>query len=312
MFASLIRRKTGDQFADATNAAFESTTVSLSTAVPRPVERRADERVSASLRVGKLTTPSGEQQLIRIKNLSAGGLMAIVGSTRAVGDQVDIELSSQKIPASVVWTRDDLVGLKFDHNIDLRRAAGGAQAASWLPAASAALDIACQASVRVGKLYYNVEVHDISLGGMKVEPIEEYCVGKKVIVVVESLRPIKGEVRWYSDRLAGIVFDKPLDFEELTEWVGKRLDLPASRRLTKPTDASYFKRSSIDGSGSWPMKSQFSLAGASGAPKRCSSTSSASTKSKAATPVGRPPIHLQAGLRRRYRARGSDPHHLRQ
>ena len=50
-------------------------------------------------------------------------------------------------------------------------------------------------------------------------------VGKKVVVVVESLRPIKGEVRWYSDRRAGIVFDKPLDFDELTEWVGKRLEL---------------------------------------------------------------------------------------
>ena len=48
---------------------------------------------------------------------------------------------------------------------------------------------------------------------------------KKVVVVVESLRPIKGEVRWYSDRRAGIVFDKPLEFDELAEWVGKRLEL---------------------------------------------------------------------------------------
>jgi len=44
-------------------------------------------------------------------------------------------------------------------------------------------------------------------------------------VVVESLRPIKGEVRWFSDRRAGIVFDKPLEFEELAEWVGKRLEV---------------------------------------------------------------------------------------
>ena len=46
------------------------------------------------------------------------------------------------------------------------------------------------------KTYYTVDVHDISLGGIKVQPIEEYCVGKAVTVVVESLRPIKGEVRW--------------------------------------------------------------------------------------------------------------------
>ena len=76
-------------------------------------------------------------------------------------------------------------------------------------------------------------MHDISLGGMKVEPIEEYCVGKKVIVVVESLRPIKGEVRWYSDRRAGIVFDKPLDFDELSEWVGKRLELASLKASYK-------------------------------------------------------------------------------
>jgi hypothetical protein len=62
---------------------------------------------------------------------------------------------------------------------------------------------------------------------MKVEPIEEYCLGHQVVVVVESLRPIRGEVRWFSDRRAGIVFDKPLAFEELAEWIGKRLEMAA-------------------------------------------------------------------------------------
>jgi hypothetical protein len=87
--------------------------------------------------------------------------------------------------------------------------------------------------VRVGKVYYTVDVHDISLGGMKVEPIEEYCVGKNVVVVIESLRPIKGDVRWYADRRAGIVFKRPLEFEELAEWVGKRLEV-ASLKATMP------------------------------------------------------------------------------
>jgi hypothetical protein len=76
-------------------------------------------------------------------------------------------------------------------------------------------------------------VHDISLGGIKVEPIAEYCVGKKVLVVVESLKPIKGEVRWYSDRRAGIVFERSLDFDELSEWVGKRLELASLKASYK-------------------------------------------------------------------------------
>ena len=233
MFASLIRRKSAVVSESSSDAAFESTTVSLSTGVPRPSERRSDERVSAMLRVGKLVDARGQQQLIKVKNLSAGGLMAIAPHPPEVGEQVEIELSSQKIPVSVVWIRDDLVGLKFDQNVDLGELLAGRKPRLGFRPRPPRLQIACKASVRVGKLYYSVDVHDISLSGIKVEPIEEYCVGKKVVVVVESLRPIKGEVRWYSDRKAGIVFDKPLDFDELSEWVGKRLELASLKASYK-------------------------------------------------------------------------------
>jgi PilZ domain len=225
MFESLIRRKFGGPTIGSSDAAFESTTVSLSTAVPRPAERRLEERVSAMLRMGKLTDSTGNEQLIRVKNLSAGGVMAIVTRLPAVGEQVAIELSSQRIPASVVWTRDDMAGLKFDQNVDLGELLAGRKPRHGFRPRPPRLEIPCKASVRVGKTYYTVDVHDISLGGIKVEPIEEYCVGKKVVVVVESLRPTKGEVRWYSERRAGIVFERPLDFDELSEWVGKRLEL---------------------------------------------------------------------------------------
>jgi len=233
MFASLIRRKTGIAGDGGSDVAFDSTTVSLTTAVPRPMDTNGEEQVTGLLRIAKMTSASGAQQLIRVKNLTAGGLMAIVPNLPEVGDQVDVELSSQKIPSSVVWTREDMAGVKFDQNLDLGELLAGRKPRHGFRPRPPRLEIACKASVRVGKLYYSVDVHDISLGGMKVEPIEEYCVGKKVIVVVESLRPIKGEVRWYSDRRAGIVFDKPLDFNELTEWIGKRLELASLKASYK-------------------------------------------------------------------------------
>jgi hypothetical protein len=233
MFSSLIRRRSEVERNPAVEIEFDSTKVTLSTAVPRPVERRIDERTSAMLRVAKLSDASGMQQLIKIKNLSAGGLMAIAPNMPEVGQAVSVELSSQKIPASVIWTRQGLVGLKFDQNLDLGELLANRKPRHGFRPRPPRLDITCKASVRVGKLYYSVDVHDISLEGMKVEPIEEYCVGKKVIVVVESLRPVKGEVRWYKDRLAGIVFDKPLDFEELSEWVGKRLELASLKAAYK-------------------------------------------------------------------------------
>jgi hypothetical protein len=185
------------------------------------------------LRVGKLIDAGGHQQLIKVKNLSAGGIMAIVTKLPQVGEQVAVELSSESIPATVVWTREDMAGLKFDQSVDLGELLAGRKPRHGFRPRPPRLQIPCKASVRVGKTYYTVDVHDISLAGIKVEPIEEYCVGKKVVVVVESLRPTKGEVRWYSDRRAGIVFDTPLEFEELSEWVGKRLELASLKASYK-------------------------------------------------------------------------------
>ncbi|QNP42815.1 PilZ domain-containing protein [Sphingomonas daechungensis] len=117
MFGSLIRRRE-IRIPSVEDGTFDSTTFSLSTAVPRPSERRNEERVAPMLRVAKLDGPSGEQ-LIRVRNVSAGGLMAEAGQPVSVGDEVSVELSSQKIPGSIVWIREGTIGVKFDQNIDL-------------------------------------------------------------------------------------------------------------------------------------------------------------------------------------------------
>ena len=236
MFESLIRRKTVHYEPGAIDeTAFDSTTFSLSTSVPRPSERRADDRVAPILRIAKLVMQGGSERLMRVRNMSAGGLMGEVTGTPEIGETVSIEFSTQKIPASVVWIREGMVGLKFDQNLDLGELLAGRKQRHGFRPRPPRLDVRCKASVRLGKVYYTVDVHDISLGGMKVEPIEEYCVGKPVVVVVESLRPIKGEVRWYTDRKAGIVFEKPLEFEELAEWVGKRLELASLKASYNPS-----------------------------------------------------------------------------
>lgn len=223
MFGSLIRRKSSGR-QDANDAAFESTTFSLSMAVPRPIERREEQRLLSTLRVAKVSSALGEQ-LVRLRNVSAGGLMAECAQPPAVGEQVEVEFSSQRIPSSVVWTREGLMGLKFDGGVDLGELLAGRKPRHGFRARPPRLEVNCKASVKVGKAYYSVDVHDISLGGIKVEPIDEYCVGKPVVVLIESLRPVKGEVRWFSERRAGVVFDKELTFEELAEWIGKRLEL---------------------------------------------------------------------------------------
>ena len=232
MFGSLIRRKPAISL-DQDDIAFESTTFSLSTAVPRPEERRDDDRLPSTLCIVKLSTSGGGDQLIRVRNMSAGGLMAEVGQTVSVGDEVTIEFNSSQIPATVIWTREGTAGFKFAHNIDLGELLAGRKPRHGFRPRPPRLEVQCKASIRVGKTYYNCEVRDISLGGMKVEPIEEYCLGKEVVVVVESLRPIKGNIRWFSERRAGVVFDEPLTLDELAEWVGKRVELASLKASYK-------------------------------------------------------------------------------
>jgi hypothetical protein len=233
MFGSLIRKKRETVWNEE-DGSFESTTFSLSTAVPRPCERRDDERILPTLRVAKLVGADSEQ-LIRVRNISAGGLMGDTAQAPPqVGEAVSVELSSQKIPSTVVWIREGMVGVKFDQNVDLGELLAGRKPRHGFRPRPPRLDVSCKASIRVGKVYYTVDVHDISLGGMKVEPIDEYCVGQNVVVVVESLRPVKGQVRWFADRRAGIVFDQELEFQELSEWVGKRLELASLKANFRP------------------------------------------------------------------------------
>jgi hypothetical protein len=173
MFGSLIRRKQTQRPLGDDNIAFESTTFSLSTAVPKPAERRNDERLMAMLRVAKLSEESGREQLIRVRNVSAGGLMAELGHPVRVGDIVCIELSSQKIASSVVWIREGTAGFKFDQNIDLGELLAGRKQRHGFRPRPPRLQVNCKANVKLENTYYSVEVHDISLGGIKVEPIEE-------------------------------------------------------------------------------------------------------------------------------------------
>ncbi|HEV2748186.1 MAG TPA: PilZ domain-containing protein [Allosphingosinicella sp.] len=226
MFAALIRRKIGSSQAERDELAFESATFSLSTEVPRPSDRRADDRIAPVLPLAKLVAEDW-QDLCRIRNISAGGLMAEAMGAAPPGEaRIFIEFdSSRRVPGRVVWVRDTLFGVKFDETVDVRELLAGPRPRGGYAPRPPRLDVTCGATVKIGNLYHKVEVNDISQGGMRVALGDWQCVGKPAVVTIESLRPVKGIVRWYRQGHAGIVFEKPLSFEELAEWLGKRVDV---------------------------------------------------------------------------------------
>jgi len=238
MFGALIRRKNNLAPAQEPEVALDSTTFSLTTDVPRPTENRADERLLALLPVARLIADEW-QDLCRIRNISAGGLMAETTTRHDAGVPILIELESgQQIAGSVVWTRDTIVGIKFDQSVDLREILANRRPRIGFRPRPARLDIRCTATVRISGLYHKVEVKDISLGGIKVHLQERECINKDVLVTVESLRPIKGAIRWQNEGLSGIVFHQPLTFDELAEWLSKRIEVASLRASTQPIGRS--------------------------------------------------------------------------
>lgn len=230
MFAALIRRKVGALRAQSDELAFESATFSLSTEVPRPSDRRTDPRIVPILPLAKLI---GEewQDLCRVRNISAGGLSAeCLTSAPKSGSRIFIEFDSMhRVGAQIVWVREARVGLKFDESVDVRELLAGKRPRGGFAPRPPRLDVTCHASVRIEGLYHKVEVRDISQGGMRVRLNDWQCVGKPVVATVESLRPIKGVIRWYRDGHAGMVFDRQLSFEELADWLGRRVDVASAR-----------------------------------------------------------------------------------
>lgn len=226
MLGALIRNGFRGRHRQLEDAAFESTIFSLSTEVPRPAERRVEERLLAMLPMARLVTEDS-QDLCRVRNISAAGLMAETTLSHRVGTRVRIEFNShQQLPGEVVWTRETSCGIKFDQDIDLRellanRPARGNGQAPRPPR----LDITCNAELLIDGILYRTNVRDISLGGLKVAINDWNCVGKDVVATLESLRPVKGTIRWYKNGHAGIVFRRPLSFEELAEWMGKRVEI---------------------------------------------------------------------------------------
>ena len=90
------------------------------------------------LRVAKLTDASGERAADQGQEPVGRRPDGHRRAPAEVGDSVSVELSSQKIPATVVWTRDDLVGFKFDQNVDLGELLAGRKPRHGFRAAPAA------------------------------------------------------------------------------------------------------------------------------------------------------------------------------
>ncbi|MFS0736090.1 PilZ domain-containing protein [Sphingomonas sp. 1P06PA] len=81
--------------------------------------QRAEQRNSMFLQAHVIPVAGGDAQLLRVRNLSSGGLMAEGGRGLVRGAIVKIDLRGiDNIAGRVAWTTEDRIGIAFDAPID--------------------------------------------------------------------------------------------------------------------------------------------------------------------------------------------------
>ncbi len=81
--------------------------------------KRDADRDSLLLKATLKFSVSGEQGEVRIRNLSAGGLMAEAPVRVARGERVEVQLRNIGwIGGNVAWVAEGRIGIAFDHPID--------------------------------------------------------------------------------------------------------------------------------------------------------------------------------------------------
>ena len=179
----------------------------------------------------------------------------------------------RRSPARRLDPRGRGIGVKFDQNIDLGELLAGRKPRHGFRPRPPRLDVSCKASLRVDKIYYTVDVHDISLGGHEgradrgILPRQEGRCGRRE----PSPRPWRGPLVLGSQGRNRL---RPAAELRGARRVGRqapRARQPQGRFPKRLSMGPYlFLPHPAEGAGHGRTSRDISRADASGAPKRCS------------------------------------------
>jgi hypothetical protein len=182
-------------------------------------DQRADERHRLVLQVAKLATAQGDELCI-LRNVSAGGLQAVVYRSFAVGERVTFEFrTKRRMPGRVVWATGSLIGVAFDRKVPiLAYLAHQAIEEMGRRVRPPRIRIGEQGILCVADRIFPVVIVDASEAGMRIGTGEILSVGETCRVAADGLGDRGAVVRWCSDGEIGLQLDQPLAFREFGRW----------------------------------------------------------------------------------------------
>jgi hypothetical protein len=184
-------------------------------------DRRVGPRHISVLRVGR-TVWDGVDQLCVVRNLSAGGLMFECLHPPAIGQQVTVELRSDKqMTGTVRWARDLGAGIEFDRPVNveqiLREERGTLlrvrpRAPRFVRRGTVKL-IGSEGDAVLG------DIIDIAIGGLSCRPEQPLKRGEPIVASIDGIGATNAELRWSRGDVSGIRFDKPLPWRAFQTWL---------------------------------------------------------------------------------------------
>ena len=179
-------------------------------------ERRGHSRSVAVIKAAKLVC--GREHLCLIRNISPAGLMADMHRPMPPGTPL-VVLLTESLPQSgtVIWTRGETMGIRFDHEIDVTDVlAELIRAPQERRARLPRFDVDAWARLRVGARVFSIRLRNISQGGARMR-IHGLNSPEPAVLSMNGFRSVQGVIRWCHGTRAGISFNQPLGLRQLMQ-----------------------------------------------------------------------------------------------
>jgi hypothetical protein len=183
-------------------------------------------RTMTTLMVGKLVRAGAGEQLCRVRNISASGMMLETPFPIREGDRIAVELRcGQLLEGTVKWTSAGRAGVQFLTPIDveevLANARGSSPAARLRRAVPRAprFVIATTARLVCNSVSFTVLVENISQSGARLRLSNQPALDRVMTLVIPGLKPRACSVRWSEGEAAGVAFIEMIPYAELATWL---------------------------------------------------------------------------------------------
>ncbi|OAN57281.1 PilZ domain-containing protein [Sphingomonas sp. TDK1] len=192
---------------------------------PGPWPERAPRTVT-TLMVGKLICAGAGEQLCRVRNISATGMMLESPFPLREADTIVVELRGGPVlEGTIMWVSGGRAGVQFTAPIDVEEvlaAAKGSSPAARLRRAvprAPRFAIGCTARLVCNGVSHVAVVENISQSGARIHLASRPELDRVVTLVIPGLTPHSCTIRWNDGESAGLAFIEMIPYAELAAWL---------------------------------------------------------------------------------------------